>query len=148
MSRTDIEAKLPWKQVPKGVRQQVDAACGSRVIRAARIWGGYSPAPTFRLTLADGRRAFFKAIYGATNEFATAALHQEERVYHDLGRLLEDWIRCPIGSLVLRTSCYAEVGQKLGRCYQRLTAIPQDRNARGQSLATGLSMASDGVNHH
>ncbi len=92
MSRTGIEAKLPWKQVPKGVRQQVDAACGSRVVRAARIWGGYSPAPTFRLTLADGRRAFFKAIYGATNEFATAALHKEERVYHDLGGLLKGWI--------------------------------------------------------
>ena len=63
MSRTGVEAKIPWRQVPKAVRQQVEAALGARVVRAARIWGGYSPAPTFRLALADGRRAFFKATY-------------------------------------------------------------------------------------
>ncbi len=29
MSRTGIEVKLPWQQIPKAVRQQVDAALGS-----------------------------------------------------------------------------------------------------------------------
>src|SRR2546425_11676336 len=42
MSRTGVEAKPPWKRVPKAVRQQVEAALGASVVRAARIWGGYS----------------------------------------------------------------------------------------------------------
>jgi fructosamine-3-kinase len=92
MSRTGVEAKLPWRQVPKAVRQQVEAALGAPVARASRIWGGYSPAPTFRLALADGRRAFFKATNGDSNEFSTKALYVEERVYQELGALLVDWI--------------------------------------------------------
>jgi fructosamine-3-kinase len=91
MSRTGIEAKLPWKQIPKAVRHQVDAALGAPVLRAARIWGGYSPAPTYRLVLADGRRAFFKATYQASNEFSTKALLYEGRVYHELATLLGSW---------------------------------------------------------
>ena len=92
MSRTGVEAKIPWRQVPKAVRQQVEAALGARVVRAARIWGGYSPAPTFRLALADGRRAFFKATYRESNEFSTKALCKEERVYHELGTMLAGWV--------------------------------------------------------
>ena len=92
MSRTGVEEKIPWRRVPKVVRQQVEDALGARVVRAARIWGGYSPTPTFRLALADERRAFFKAINGDSNEFATHALHVEERVYRELGDLLQAWM--------------------------------------------------------
>lgn len=92
MSRTGVEEKLPWRRVPKAVRQQVEEVLGGRVARAARIWGGYSPAPTFRLRLEDGRRAFFKAINAASNEFSTYALQLEERVYRELGDLLVSWI--------------------------------------------------------
>jgi fructosamine-3-kinase len=95
MSRTGIEDKLPWQRVPRSVRAQVEAALGAPVRRAARIWGGYSPTPTFRLALVDGRRAFFKATYGETNEFATRALALETRVYAELGALLAGWApRC------------------------------------------------------
>ncbi len=92
MSRTGVEAKLPWRHVPKAVRQQVESMLGSPVSRAARIWGGYSPAPTFRLALADGRRAFFKATYAKSNEFSTAALWQEARVYAELKDLIGAWM--------------------------------------------------------
>jgi len=92
MSRTGVEAKLPWQQVPKVVRQQVESALGAPVRRAARVWGGYSPTPSFRLALADGRRAFMKGTYRATNEFATAALHAEIRIYTELGALIGDWM--------------------------------------------------------
>jgi hypothetical protein len=40
------------------------------------------------LALADGRWAFFKGTYHASNVFAKQALLDEERVYHDLGALL------------------------------------------------------------
>ena len=92
MSRSGVEAKLPWRRVPIAVRQQVEQALGAPVARASRIWGGYSPAPTFRLALRDGRRAFFKATHAASNAFSTQALYKEERVYRELGALLGDWI--------------------------------------------------------
>ncbi|MCC6457674.1 MAG: phosphotransferase [Caldilineaceae bacterium] len=61
-------------------------------MRASRIWGGYSPTPSYRLALADGRKAFFKATYQASNEFSTQALYEEERIYQELGELLDHWI--------------------------------------------------------
>ena len=92
MSRSGVEDKIPWRRVPMTVRGQVAQVLGAPVVRAARIWGGYSPTPTFRLALQDGRRAFFKATYGETNKFATQALHAERRVYRELGELLAGWI--------------------------------------------------------
>ncbi len=92
MSRTGVEPKLPWKLVPKAVRQSVDVALGAPVIRAARIWGGYAPTPTYRLTLADGQRAFFKGTYHASNAFARDALVHEERIYRNLGTLIGRWM--------------------------------------------------------
>lgn len=92
MSRTGIEAKLPWNDVPHAVRRQVGAALGAPVVRATRVWGGYGPTPTFRLVLADGRRAFFKATYHASNAVATAALRDETEVYQELQPLLAQWI--------------------------------------------------------
>lgn len=92
MSRSGVEEKLPWRRVPKAVRNQVEQALGAPVARSARIWGGYSPAPTFRLALADGRRAFFKATYGESNEFSKNALNREAEVYRELSALLQPWM--------------------------------------------------------
>ena len=58
--RGGVEAKPPWRAVPTAVRHEVERLFESPVARAVRVWGGYSPTPTFRLTLADGQRAFFK----------------------------------------------------------------------------------------
>jgi len=92
MSRTGVEAKLPWKDVPPAVRQQVEAAFSARVVRGTRVWGGYGPTPTYRLVFANGRRAFFKATYQASNEFATEALRYEPQVYQELQPLLAPWM--------------------------------------------------------
>jgi len=56
-----------------------------------RVWGGYSPTPTFRLRLADGRRAFFKAASPDSTTFARIAHGREERVYLELGKLIAEW---------------------------------------------------------
>lgn len=92
MSRTGIETKLPWKQVPRAVRQQVALALEAQVTRAARIWGGYAPTPTYRLVLKDGRRAFFKGTCQDSNTFMKRALVAEERVYRDLSPALGQWM--------------------------------------------------------
>jgi hypothetical protein len=91
VSRIGVEAKPPWRSVPLGVRRQVAEVLGAAVARGTRVWGGYGPTPTFRLTLTDGRRAFLKAANSSTTEFIRRALAQEERVYRELSDLIGPW---------------------------------------------------------
>jgi hypothetical protein len=98
MSRIGAEPKPPWQQVPAAVRQRTEAVLGARVQRAARIWGGYAPSPTFRLRLDDGRRAFFKGTNPDSNDFMRAALEREERVYRRIPHLISPWAPAFYGS--------------------------------------------------
>ena len=91
MSRTGVEPKPTWATLPIEVRRATEVALGATVRRAARVWGGYTPTPTYRLSLADGRRAFFKAVGPADNEFARAAHLREERVYRELADVITPW---------------------------------------------------------
>lgn len=91
MRRGGPERKPVWRSVPEPVRSAVAEALGAPIVRAARAWGGYSPTPTFRLRLADGRRAFFKAAGPRSTPFARVAHEREERVYRELGPLIRDW---------------------------------------------------------
>jgi hypothetical protein len=61
------------------------------VSRAARVWGGYGPSPTYRLRLDDGRLAFLKAAWPGSNEFQRRAHQQELRVYRELSGLITPW---------------------------------------------------------
>jgi fructosamine-3-kinase len=92
MPRSGIEIKPAWRSIPLAIRQQVEAVLGVPVVRAARVWGGYAPTPTFQLMLADGRRAFFKGTNQESNQFMKNALRQEERVYKDLTPMLGKWM--------------------------------------------------------
>jgi len=91
MVRSGIEAKPAWRSLPLQLRQRVQQTFGTAVARATRMWGGYGPTPTFRLTLADGRRAFFKGTNHTSNTVARGALVREERVYRDLTHLISPW---------------------------------------------------------
>ncbi len=91
MPHTGVEEKLPWRNVPSVVREEVETVLGSSVVRGARVWGGYGPTPTFRLRLADGRGVFFKGTNRDSNEFAQRALVREERVYRELGDVIGGW---------------------------------------------------------
>lgn len=91
MSRTGAEGKPPWQALPLAIRRATAETLGAAVRRAARIWGGYAPSVTFRLTLADGRRAFFKGVNATSNDHMRRALVQEERVYRELGPRLSPW---------------------------------------------------------
>lgn len=99
MPRLGAEAKPPWQAVPLAVRREVEAALGAPVIRAARIWGGYGPSATFRLTLAGERRAFLKGVDGTSNSHMRRTLAQEEQVYRDLGDLIAPWAPAFYGAL-------------------------------------------------
>ena len=67
--------------------------------RAARVYGGYAPSATFRMVLADGRRAFFKGVNASSNVYMRGALPREERVYRDLGPFIRPWAPAFLGSI-------------------------------------------------
>src|SRR5258708_26373888 len=54
--------RLRWAQVPPTVKAMVEQLAGRRVVTAANCAGGFSPGLASRLTLADGRMIFVKAI--------------------------------------------------------------------------------------
>src|SRR5438477_6773513 len=87
------EPKPKWSEVPASVRAETERRLGSRVVRATRAYGGYAASATFRLVLADGRRAFFKAGYppppGSAAIFPIA--HEEKR-YRALAPIVGRWM--------------------------------------------------------
>ena len=91
MSRSGVEAKPAWRAMPAAVRDGIADALGAPVARAMRVYGGYSPTPTFRIRLSDGRRAFVKAAGPGSTAFARRAHEREERVYREAGHLLGRW---------------------------------------------------------
>lgn len=94
------EAKPGWREVPAAVRARTGELLGSPVARAARVYGGYAPSATFRLRLADGRRAFFKGTYPLPDDSPVSwVLDREERVYRRLGDLIAPWAPLYYGSI-------------------------------------------------
>lgn len=92
MTRAGAEAKPPWQRVPRAVRERTAEMLAAPVARATRIYGGYAPSATFRLALADGRRAFFKGVYRLAPESPVRwVLDREERVYRRLGSFISPW---------------------------------------------------------
>jgi len=100
VSRRGLETKPRWSDVPPEVRHSVERVLRSRIARAERVFGGYAPSATFRMRLANGRRAFFKGSYPLPPEsqvrFNTRA---EERVYRALGERLARWAPRFLGSI-------------------------------------------------
>ena len=96
---TQREDKPTWSAVPVVVRAQAEQIVGARVTRAVRAFGGYGPSATFVLSLADGRRAFFKGIYPLPEGSAVRwALDEEELVYRALAHQIQPWAPAFYGS--------------------------------------------------
>jgi len=72
---------------------------GSPVARAERVYGGYAPSATFRLRLANGRRAFFKASYPAPKGSGVRwFMDHEAENYRTLERFIHPWAPTFYGS--------------------------------------------------
>lgn len=94
------ENKPSWSAVPLSVKDLAARRLGSPVARAVRIYGGYGPSATYRLVLADGRRAFFKGTYPLPQGSGVQwVLDREERVYRRLGRYIRPWAPEHLGSI-------------------------------------------------
>jgi hypothetical protein len=100
MPAAEREDKPPWSAVPARLKLAVARVLGSPVVRAVRTYGGYAPSATYLLTLADGKRAFFKGTYPLPEGSGVRwALDREEVVYRRLGRVIEPWAPEYLGSV-------------------------------------------------
>jgi hypothetical protein len=79
-----VGRRVPYATMPAHVRAWIDAELGSPVVDAVGQVGGMSPGPASRLLLADGRRAFVKAVSDDPNP-QTPELYRHESLV--LGRL-------------------------------------------------------------
>jgi hypothetical protein len=93
------EEKPAWSQVPASVRAEAERRLGSRVTRATRAYGGYAASATFRLVLANGKRAFFKAGYPLpAGSPVVLPIAQETRRYAALAPLVGRWMPKQLGA--------------------------------------------------
>jgi hypothetical protein len=72
-----VGQRLGWDDTPGWLRAEVEARLGGRVVEAASQPSGFSPGLAVRLRLADGRRAFVKAVGPEPNP-DTPAIHPAE----------------------------------------------------------------------
>lgn len=76
--------RIEWSVLPSSVRAAVERALGTAVVSATTQRGGFSPGVASRLALADGRRAFVKAVHPSANR-GTPLIHlREARVLREL----------------------------------------------------------------
>lgn len=71
--------RVPWQDLPEAVRCWAADVLGSAVVDAVSQAGGFSPGAACRLTLADGSRAFLKAVSASANP-DTPDMHRREAV--------------------------------------------------------------------
>ena len=71
--------RVPWAELPSQIQSWVAAVLGSEIIGAVTQEGGFSPGTASRLELADGRRAFVKAVSAQANPISPG-LHRQEAV--------------------------------------------------------------------
>ncbi len=72
--------RLPWDQLPVAIRSWVQDMLGGTVVAASSQPGGFSPGAACRLVLADGGRAFLKAVSAAANPESPDLHRQEARI--------------------------------------------------------------------
>lgn len=76
--------RIGWGDLPQHLREAFTNAMGATVSAEQRQTGGFSPGLASRLTLADGRRVFLKAISGDRDPHAPALYRREAHVMEHL----------------------------------------------------------------
>jgi hypothetical protein len=77
---TEPSHRLQWVDVPAPVRAELERALGGAVVEAVNQRGGYGPSLAARCGLADGRRAFIKAVSPAQNPDSPGMMRREGRI--------------------------------------------------------------------
>lgn len=71
--------RLRWAELPEHVRARIGQLAGGPVVAAANCEGGFSPGLAARVRLADGRRAFVKAMDCSAWPFQSRLYREEAR---------------------------------------------------------------------
>ncbi|MFG1905324.1 hypothetical protein [Kribbella sp. NPDC048928] len=79
--------RLPYSDLPSGVRAWVERTLGSTVVSASTQQGGFSPGTAARLVTASGRRAFVKAVGTSLNPKTPELFRLEITAMQGIGRL-------------------------------------------------------------
>lgn len=66
MTLSASKRRLRWAQLPARIHHEIERLAGGTVVASASCAGGFSPGLASRLTLADGRRVFAKAMDALT----------------------------------------------------------------------------------
>jgi aminoglycoside phosphotransferase (APT) family kinase protein len=69
-----------WSELPASIRAEIERRSGSRVVAARTQTGGFSPGVAARLELADGSRAFVKAVSSVPNADTPSMYRREGRI--------------------------------------------------------------------
>lgn len=77
---TAAGVRIGWSNLPARVRSAVESILGAAVVSAVSQPGGFSPGSADRIRLADGRRAFVKAVSSAQNPHSPGIHRREARV--------------------------------------------------------------------
>jgi hypothetical protein len=77
MPRATGDQRISWAQVPVELAGAIGRLLGSQVVTADSQPGGFSEGLAARVQLADGRRAFVKAV-SAVSAPAAAEFHRRE----------------------------------------------------------------------
>jgi len=72
--------RVDWVDLPSKVRRDLEKRLGAQVIEAKTQRGGFSPGLAARLVLADGSRAFVKAVSEDANPDSHHIYRQEARI--------------------------------------------------------------------
>jgi hypothetical protein len=78
--------RIDWADAPAWLRAEVEARLGGRVVEAVTQPTGFSPGLAARLRLADGRRAFVKAVGPEPNPDSPGFHRTEARIMAALPR--------------------------------------------------------------
>src|ERR1022692_3119116 len=70
--------RVPWVDVPSGVRASIEAHAGARAAEIAGQAGGFSPGLAARLLLDDGSRVVVKAIGPESGAPGSADMYRRE----------------------------------------------------------------------
>ena len=77
-------SRIGWADIPDDVRAALADVCGSEIVHAENQTGGFSPGLAARCRLADGGRAFIKAVSPEQNPQACRIHRRESEVASQL----------------------------------------------------------------
>jgi hypothetical protein len=78
------EAKPAFADIPPVISEKIAIALGASVIGGDVVYGGFSAAANFVLTLADGRKVFAKGSHPGDDSHAVQTLRQEVLAYQNI----------------------------------------------------------------